>query len=255
MIAPGAIALAWTTPLAGSSLARFAMALSTIAIAVAVRDYDAVKRARGAPWLLFAVTAFGVYVAVPDTELARVLLGVAVPFVLLSVPKPVAPLGPAGSAAVVGLFVWVVFVGGRGRPVSVLGALATIGILVAEPLGRRWSRAVVARRSLLPTTHRRPADEYLLMATVVAIAQFAFVIFASRMVAHQESMLRAWVMLVPVAIAAAFVAPMLYPEAVSRDVAHAARRRSSRRSSSRSRSASSSRYKSPRRSSDRDRRR
>src|SRR5262249_53689907 len=98
-VTPGAIVLARAAPLVGSTLSRTLFALATIGFAVAIRDFDAMHGRKGAPWLLFAVTAGGVYLAVPDTELARALFGVAIPFILLSVPRPLSPLGPAGSTA------------------------------------------------------------------------------------------------------------------------------------------------------------
>ena len=137
LIAPGAVLLAARAPLAGGPVARTTLVLATIGIGVGLRDFDATHGPRGAPWVLFAISSAGVYLAVPDTELARVLIGAALPFVLLSLPKPVARFGPAGSAALAGVFSWVVVVGGRGRPASVVGGLAVIGILLAEPLGRR----------------------------------------------------------------------------------------------------------------------
>ena len=213
-IAPGAALLAVATPLAGGLYARILMALATVVAAVAIRDFDAMKGDHGAPWMLIAISAAGVYLAVPDTELARVLLGVALPFVLLSIPNALSPIGPAGSAAVAGVFTWVIFVGGRGRPGSVVGGLATLGILLAEPLGRRWVGALMTRKTLLPQRGSRPPkDEYLLAAAVAAIAQIALMLYASRIVAKEDSVTRALLELAPVAAFAVFCAPMLYPEA------------------------------------------
>ena len=142
----------WPQPLRSRAVSTWCilMALATIVAAVAIRDFDAMKGDHGAPWMLIAISAAGVYLAVPDTELARVLLGVALPFVLLSIPNALSPIGPAGSAAVAGVFTWVIFVGGRGRPGSVIGGLATLGLLLAEPLGRRWVGALMTRKTLLP---------------------------------------------------------------------------------------------------------
>jgi uncharacterized membrane protein YgcG len=235
-IAPGAALLAVATPLAGSAYARILMALATVVAAVAIRDFDAMKGDHGAPWMLIAISAAGVYLAVPDTELARVLLGVALPFVLLSIPNALSPIGPAGSAAVAGVFTWVIFVGGRGRPGSVVGGLATLGILLAEPVGRRWVGALMTRKTLLPQRGSRPPkDEYLLAAAVAAIAQIALMLYSSRIVAKQDSVLRALLELAPVAALAVFCAPMLYPEAP----VHVPHRPSSGRGRSSSSSSSS----------------
>ena len=154
---------------------------------------------------------------------------------LLSIPNALSPIGPAGSAAVAGVFTWVIFVGGRGRAGSVVGGLATLGILLAEPLGRRWVSALMTRKTLLPPRGSRPPkDEYLLAAAVAAIAQIALMLYASRVVAKESSVLRALLELAPVAALAVFCVPMLYPEAPLR-VPHrppSGRERSSRPSSS-----------------------
>lgn len=220
-LTPGAIVLSRVTPLAGSGISRLVLALSTIAFGVAMRDFDAMRGPKGAPWLLFAVTAGGVYLAVPDTELARVMLGVALPFVLLSIPRPMSPLGPAGSAALAGVFTWVVVVGGRGRPGSVVGGLACIGLLVVEPLGRRTigvvgSLTLPMRRR--PDIHRfdRNRDDWLTGAAVAAIAQFAMAIYASRVVAREDAAITAALVLVPMFAVAVVLAPMLYPESRAR---------------------------------------
>jgi hypothetical protein len=235
-LTPGAVLLGKVTPLAGSGAARVVLALTTIAFGVALRDFDAMRGPRGAPWLLFAVTAGGVYLAVPDTELARVMLGVAIPFVLLSVPRPLSPLGPAGSAAIVGVFTWVVIVGGRGRPSSVVGGLATIGILVAEPLGRRTvgalgSLTVASRRRLDPQRFDRNRDDWLTRTLLIAIVQFVIALYAARAVAREDSVVAAVLVLLPMVAAALIVVPLLYSETrVNREQAERARRRSSGRS-------------------------
>ena len=238
-IAPGAAWLAVATPLAGSVYARVIMALATIVAAVAIRDFDAMKGDHGAPWMLIAISAAGVYLAVPDTELARVLLGVALPFVLLSIPNALSPIGPAGSAAVAGIFTWVIFVGGRGRPGSVVGGLATLGLLLAEPLGRRWVGALMTTRTLFPQRRaRRPGDEYLLSAAVCAIAQVVLALYASRLVGHENSAVKALLELAPVAALAVVCAPMFYPEAPVR-LPHRPPSGRERPASARSRSSSS----------------
>jgi len=209
-IAPGAIYLAAVTPLAGGSTSRTVLAVSVIVIGVAMRDFDAMRGPRGVPWLLFLITAAGVYLAVPDTELARVMLGVALPFVLLSVPKPMFPLGPAGSPALAGVFAWVVVVGGRGRPGSVVGGLATIGILVAEPLGRR------VFGSLIPPSRRIPVDnfeeDWRLVAGVAAVAQVLIILYASRVVAREDAAGAALLICLPMIAIAALCVPMIYPK-------------------------------------------
>jgi hypothetical protein len=214
-LTPGAIVLALATPLAGSATSRTIFAMSTVALGVALRDFDVFNGRKGAPWLLFAIAAAGAYLAVPDTELARVFLGVALPFVLMSVPYPSAGFGPAGSAAMAGVFTWVVVVGGRGRPGSVVGGLAAIGLLAAEPIGRRLvgrDRALWAR--VLGRYHRvedKNRDSWLAAAFFAAVVQSGFVLYASRIVGARDAALAALFVLAPVAALAVFAAPELFP--------------------------------------------
>jgi hypothetical protein len=236
-LAPGAIMLAVVTPLAGSTTSRVVLAVAAIAVGVGLRDFDAINGPRGAPWLLFAISAAGVYLAVPDTELARVLLGVSLPFILLSVPKPRCALGPAGSAAMGGLFVWVVVVGGRGRPGSVVGGLATIGLLVAEPIGRRlvgrdrkpWAVQTARHRDLNDRNrYAQNQDPWLAAAAVAAIIQFGFAVYAARVVGRYDAALSALLVLLPMVAVAVFAAPQLFP--LKRDRRqHEHRHRTSRR--------------------------
>jgi hypothetical protein len=209
-ITPGAVYLAAVAPLAGSTTSRTVLAVAVIVIGVGMRDFDAMRGPNGVPWVLFLISAAGVYLAVPDTELARVMLGVALPFVLLSVPKPLFPLGPAGSPALAGVFAWVVVVGGRGRPGSVVGGLATIGVLLAEPLGRR------VFGSLVPPSRRLPVEnfeeDWRVVAALAALAQLVIVLYASRVVAREDAAGAALLICAPMILAAAFLAPLIYPK-------------------------------------------
>lgn len=95
---------------------------------------------------LLAITAGGIYLTVPDTERATILLAVALPLALLGWPWRLASLGRAGAYAAVGTVVWIAAVEGRGRPGSVVGAVACLGLFLAEPMQR-----LLFRRSILET--------------------------------------------------------------------------------------------------------
>ncbi|MET0901890.1 MAG: hypothetical protein ABWZ52_01500 [Acidimicrobiales bacterium] len=100
---------------------------------------------------LYAMAAAGVFAAVPDTEEAAALLGAAVAVGALGWPIGAARLGHAGAASATALLVWVVAVGGRGRPPSIVGGVACLGLLLAAPIGAairdRWPRG---RRGRVP---------------------------------------------------------------------------------------------------------
>lgn len=97
------------------------------------------------PSLLFSISAVGVWVTLPDTEEARVLLGAMTVPTLLAWPLRLARLGAVGGHALVGLFLWVIAWGGRGRQGSVIGA--ALGMLAVAPIAS-W----LARRQRVTTT-------------------------------------------------------------------------------------------------------
>lgn len=84
--------------------------------------------------ILFLATAFGIWSTVPETNTARVLLGVALPTALISHRGVGAGLTSAGSYALAGLVVWVGATGGAERPGSIIGAWACLGLLALWPL-------------------------------------------------------------------------------------------------------------------------
>lgn len=111
-------------------------------------DYDTANTGSGLAPILLAMTALGAWTTVPDTEQILVVAGVFLPIALLGLPITRITEG-AGAYGVVGLITWVATVGGRGRPGSVIGAVACLGILLAEPIARRvWrGRAVIPRHA------------------------------------------------------------------------------------------------------------
>jgi dTDP-4-dehydrorhamnose 3,5-epimerase len=89
-----------------------------------------------APFLgaLFLITAFGIWATVPDTHGARVLLGAAVPLALGTTHLVGARLTSAGAFALAGLVVWIGATGGEARPASIIGAWASLGLLLILPI-------------------------------------------------------------------------------------------------------------------------
>jgi hypothetical protein len=155
LTAAGAAAVAATGgPPAPPALPWPAMAVAAALAGALLADFD--RRWPGLAPPLLAVSAAGVYACVPDVEAALVVLGVALPMTLLGWPwppgRPRRPggAGDAGSAtaarppslslpgalAVAGLLVWTVATGGAGRPGSVVGGLACLGLPAVEPLAR-----------------------------------------------------------------------------------------------------------------------
>ena len=89
----------------------------------------------------------------PTPRRPPLLLGAAVAVGALGWPIGAARLGHAGATSATALLVWVVAVGGRGRPPSIIGGIACLGLLLAVPMGAvlrdRWpgGRQVSSGRS------------------------------------------------------------------------------------------------------------
>jgi len=83
--------------------------------------------------IIFAISAFGIWMTVPETEGARALLGASIPMALATLRPFGAKLGYAGAFPLAGLLVWVVAIGGEARPASVIGGWACIGALAVLP--------------------------------------------------------------------------------------------------------------------------
>jgi hypothetical protein len=150
----------------------------------------------GLPPVLYAITAAGVFAAVPDTEQAAVLLGASVPLGLAGWPLGHVRLGPAGAGAAVALLVWVAAVGGRGREPSIVGAVACLGLLVTLPAGR-WRARRTGRGGAVGRTHH--------VVVLVVGVHLAVVAVASR-VAGIASDLEVAAPVAAVAVLAALVA-------------------------------------------------
>ena len=119
--------------------------------------------------VLLALTIAGAYTTLPDTEEILVLFGVAIPLVLLAWPKPLASLGAWGAYPAIGLLAWVIAWGGRGRETAIIGAAASLGLLVAEPIARWFSRRSATLLDRLPTGAGGAVLAGLLQLIVVAV--------------------------------------------------------------------------------------
>ncbi|CAN5320066.1 MAG: hypothetical protein ACR2JP_02680 [Acidimicrobiia bacterium] len=113
--------------------------LLVIAIAVAaglVVDFDRHFRtsAAGPPFMF--VSMVGMLITVPDTELAMGLAAMALPLGLAGWPLRALSLGP-GAAGVVGLMGYVAGLAGSSRPGAAVGVICALGLMLAEPIGRR----------------------------------------------------------------------------------------------------------------------
>ena len=222
---PGAVVLAVAFPVATPTWLRFAAGGSAVITGLLVHDYDATQGPRGAPFLFLLFAAVAVYFTLPDTELPLVMLGVAVPLALISFPQPLRRLGPAGATAAMGAYAWVVVLGGRGRAGSIVAGIAALGLLLVEPLGRRVPTSNEARgkrRRYKP----KPAEKYLFVIGVAAIAQITLGAFCAKISGRENDAMLALLMTVPALVLLAAAAPFLLPIAEKPSIhrPHGARR-------------------------------
>lgn len=82
---------------------------------------------------LVAVTAFGIWATVPNTDLARVLMGACLPLAIATLGPIGATITRSGAYALSGLLVAIAADGGHDRPASIVGAWACVGILALLP--------------------------------------------------------------------------------------------------------------------------
>jgi hypothetical protein len=177
LAAATAAGLAVTGAPADPALGWPALAVAAAAVAAALAAFDRRWGRAGLPPALLAVTALGVWACVPDVEGPLVLLGAALPLALLGRPGPLAArrpgaaaFGVAGSAAVAAVVVWVVATGGAGRPGSVVGGLACLGLLLVEPAARLLDPG---RRGPLDPVADRPGLAWAALAAQLVLAGYA----------------------------------------------------------------------------------
>ncbi|MGH8913629.1 MAG: hypothetical protein ACRDZM_03840 [Acidimicrobiia bacterium] len=152
---------------------------------------------------MMAITAFGIWVTVPETEHARVLLGVALPLALATLAPMRSRLSTAGAFALAGLVVWVVGIGGDARPASIIGGWASLGALAILPVVRPNPTELMERRPLL----------------IVGIHAL-FVLLASRVIGLWESAVIASVAVLVVSVVAFVVFGSLVREPVGGKLGH-----------------------------------
>jgi hypothetical protein len=136
---PGAAVVAWSLP---DFVPRWVRVVSFLVIAVVaplVGDSD--QTAPRIVPVLAAVSVLGVYACVPDTDLARVLVGGFLVTALLVFSRDLRAVR-AGVFPVVGLIVWTAGDGGFARPGSVIGAMACFGAMTLVPLAWRRARTI-----------------------------------------------------------------------------------------------------------------
>lgn len=89
---------------------------------------------RGSVGMLFLITAAGMWVTIPETDAARLLLGVASPLAIATTSVINARLSLTGAFALAGTVTWVTATGGVDRPSSIIAGWAAFGLLALVPI-------------------------------------------------------------------------------------------------------------------------
>lgn len=167
----GVLALAVSTP---SVSAGVFLVAAIVVAAPALVDVVAARGSAVAAALL-AVSVAGIWVAVPDTE-EILLVGGALALPLLvtiggGLERLVVSWSVPVCAAAVGPVVWAAISGGRGRPGSMVGGVACLGLLVVEPAARRLAGPL------------DPACNPAILVVALLVAQVAVVAASARVAA------------------------------------------------------------------------
>ena len=192
---PGGVLLAGAVPGEHPAWALVLVVAGPALAGAATADVDGRLAGSGTTALLFLVSLGGAYATLPDTELARITLGAALPATVLAWPVSLARLGNGGSYGAVGLFLWVAVVEGAGRPGSTVGAAACLGVLLVEPLGRLLAR-------------HRPGHAWVARVVpgagvaILVGAQCTLALYFARVAGFEQLAARATVLALPVALVA-----------------------------------------------------
>ncbi len=193
---PGALLVAFSYEFEGPGWIRW-LVLGVAAVGGPLAaDLDRRAARLGLGPVLWLIAVAGLYWTVPDTERARCLIGVAFPIALTGWPLRATRMGAGGISASIGLFMWVAAIEGRGRPGSIVGAGASIGLFLVEPVGR-----MLAKHRIAPLSRKLSVGAFELW---VVGAQIAVTGYASRVVGFAATGAAAtWLVLpaIPVGIA------------------------------------------------------
>jgi hypothetical protein len=148
--APGAWLLAWHGGVVPVTWIRVAVFTTTLLGGAALASFDDRFARRGYAPGFFALATVGVYYTVPDPYHALLLMGCALPATFLGWPRALARFGWSGALVCVGLLAWVVAVDGFGRQSSIIGGLASLGLLAIEPCWRGFRRRAWSPLDALP---------------------------------------------------------------------------------------------------------
>jgi hypothetical protein len=179
---PGAVWLATALP-TELTWVKVLTAILIVGGGFLVNDFETRHERMGLGVIFFTLATLGAFAAVPDTEQILILTAAVLPLTLLAWPKVAASLGSEGSFLAIAVFMWVTAAGGGGRPPSIIGSAACLGLLLLEP-------ALVAVRPVLTRRYESLRRNWL-GAVIASIPQFILVLICSRVAARFDTELPA----------------------------------------------------------------
>jgi hypothetical protein len=182
---------------------------------VARTDLEHQRLALG-PWLL-AGTTLGIYATIPETDAVRVIVGAALPFMLLPLVWRWAVLGTGGAAATVTLCMLVAARDGAARPGAVVGAVGSLGLLALAPFAAATATVLGPRVDALPKLR----DRYAALAYALVL-HGVLVLWASRVAGLRRDAPSAALLLVPAVVVGVVAAIPLLSARVGANVSEAA---------------------------------
>lgn len=137
---PGAIVLDSAPAVLEMRWVRLLVFATTVVGGVALASFDRRWARHGLAAPLVALWAAGVYMTVPDTEAALAVLGASLVVAVGAWPLRLGCFGACGALPMAGLIAWTARLSGSGRPSSIVGAVACIGLIAVEPATRALRR-------------------------------------------------------------------------------------------------------------------
>lgn len=186
---PGAVLIARSEDFGGDGWVVWLIVVGTVLGGAFGADLDRRVARLGLGPVLFLISVGSLYATVPDTELARPLVGVALPLAIAGWPLRAARLGAGGAPAAIGVFLWVAAFEGFGRPGSIVGAAGALALLLWEAPGRIAARGKHSGLSRTLSVGR--------LELVVVALQLALGLYAARIAGFEEDGLAAFMLLLP----------------------------------------------------------
>ena len=158
-----------------------------------VADFDRRSARLGLGPVLFAVSLAGVFSYLPENDLIRGLVGVALPLAFVGIPLRLARLGEGGTAAALGLYFWAIAYEANDTGAQAWLMLFALGLLLVEPIGYWFARS--AAGGSVPWNTRRRDQRWIgigaeiptvgLQALVVVV-DCALVLYVCRVAGFSE---------------------------------------------------------------------